>query len=65
MSIKGASIDAPRGLGCGEGSGAGAVPLVLLHFECYFCKFVYDGWVALGRSLWLNCSVKQRQPGIS
>ena len=32
--------------------------LVLLHFECYFCKFVYDGWVALGRSFWLNCPGK-------
>ena len=34
--------------------------LVLLHSQCNFCKFIYDGWVALGRSFWLNFSGKQR-----
>jgi len=39
--------------------------LVLVHFDYYFCKFVYDRLVALGRSFWLNCLGKQREPARS
>jgi len=69
------ALDAPMGWGCWGGTVpstlGGAVPcpeifhfrssksLVLLHFECYYCKFVYDGWVALGRCFWLDSSGKQ------
>jgi len=68
----GVSLSPPR-----DGSEEGAVPpqiffsfwslksLVLLHFECNFCKFVYDGWVASGQSFWFNCSGKQREPARS
>ena len=37
----------------------------LAAFLVPFCKFVYDAWVALGRSFWLNCSGKQREPARS